>query len=219
MKLDDALFSKFGRSFPAGTLLFREGEGGDQMFVIQEGRVHIIKLVRDTEKILATLGPGEFFGEMAILNSKPRSATAIVAEDAKLLVINGRTFETMVTGNTEIALRMIKKLSQRLDEADRQIENLLLRDHNSRVVHGLAYLAEARGTKEAAGIRLEITVNDLADRVGLEAAEVDSVLSRLVKARFVRVLESGGFLIPEVARLWEFLDFLEMKEKFGDVST
>ena len=123
---EDQLFQRFGREFRKGHVLFREGEPGREMFVVQSGKVNITKTVRETEKILATLGPGEFFGEMAILNNKPRSAGATMAEDGKLLVIDPRMFEAMIRGNVEIAVRLIKKLSDRLQEADDQIENLLL---------------------------------------------------------------------------------------------
>src|SRR5207245_4677662 len=83
---EDQLFQRFGREFRKGHVLFREGEPGREMFVVQSGKVNITKTVRETEKILATLGAGEFFGEMAILNNKPRSAGATMAEDGKLLV-------------------------------------------------------------------------------------------------------------------------------------
>ncbi|HXN56364.1 MAG TPA: cyclic nucleotide-binding domain-containing protein, partial [Myxococcales bacterium] len=124
---EDQLFQRFGREFSKGTVLFKEGDPGKEMYVVQSGRVNIVKTVRDTEKVLATLGAGEFFGEMSILNNKPRSAGATMAEDGKLLVIDPRTFEAMIRGNVEIAVRLIKKLSDRLQEADAQIENLLLR--------------------------------------------------------------------------------------------
>src|SRR6185503_19357490 len=102
-------------------------------------------------KTLVVLGPGEFFGEMSILNNQVRSATATVEEDAKLLVIDPKTFEAMVRGNAEIAVRMIKKLAARLQEADEQIEILLLRDHNSRVVHFIAHLATKQGKPSSDG--------------------------------------------------------------------
>ena len=141
---EDQLFQRFGREFTKGSVLFKEGEPGKEMYVVQSGKVNITKTVRDTDKILATLGAGEFFGEMSILNNKPRSAGANIAEDAKLLVIDPRTFEAMIRGNVEIAVRLIKKLSDRLQEADEQIENLLLRDPNSRVVHYLMSAAQKR---------------------------------------------------------------------------
>ena len=73
---DDSLFSRFGREFPTGAVLFREGDPGKEMYVIQAGRISVSKKVRDVEKVLGTLGQGEFVGEMAIISNKPRSATA-----------------------------------------------------------------------------------------------------------------------------------------------
>ncbi len=75
---EDTLFQRFGKEFPKGTVLFREGEPGKEMFVLQAGRVVITKTVRDEQKMLAVLGPGEFFGEMALISNKPRNATATV---------------------------------------------------------------------------------------------------------------------------------------------
>src|SRR2546421_11661365 len=153
---EDALFQRFGKEFKRGDVLFHEGEAGKEMYVIQTGKVNITKKVRDTEKILATLGAGEFLGEMAILNNKPRSAGAVMAEDGKLLVIDPKTFEAMIRGNVEIAVRLIKKLSDRLQEADEQIEHLLLRDPNSRVVHHLMQSAQkrAKDTPQATLVQL-----------------------------------------------------------------
>jgi len=102
------LFERFGRNFPTGTVLFREGDPGEEMYVIQSGRVQLTRRVRGREAHLATLPTGEFFGEMAIVNNRPRSATATVLEESQLLVIDARTFEAMVRGNAEIALRFIK---------------------------------------------------------------------------------------------------------------
>ena len=81
--------------------------------------------MRGREVHLATLPPGEFFGEMAIINKQPRSATATVIEEAQLLVLDARTFEAMIRGNAEIAIRMIKKLAARLAQANSQVEMLL----------------------------------------------------------------------------------------------
>ena len=130
-----SLIERFGRSVPAGQVLFREGDPGTEMFVIQSGRVRLTRTIRGQDKLLAELGPGEFFGEMSIINDKPRTATAVIAEDAQLLVLDPKTFEAMIKANTEIAVRMIKKLAKRLDDANAQIENLLLGDANSRIAH------------------------------------------------------------------------------------
>ena len=78
MSESDPLFARFGLTSPAGDILFHEGEPGDVMYVIREGSIRIRKDSYEGEKTLAVLGPGEFFGEMSILNDKPRSATAEV---------------------------------------------------------------------------------------------------------------------------------------------
>ena len=215
MGAEDQLFERFGKAFAPGHVLFRDGEVGKEMFVIQSGKVRIAKRVRDAEKTLAVLGAGEFFGEMSILNDKPRSADAIVDEEAKLLVIDPKTFEAMIRGNAEIAIRMIKKLAGRLQEADTQIENLLLKDHNSRVVHFLTSLSK-NGKPEGDGVRIDITPRDLAQKMGLEVDQVNDVISKLVKAKLCKIVENG-FLISDANKMREFLEFLEMKEKFGDI--
>jgi CRP-like cAMP-binding protein len=213
---DDQLFHRFGKEFPQGTVLFREGEPGREMYVVQQGRVTVSKRVGEVEKILASLGPGEFVGEMSILNNKPRSATATCAEAAKLLVIDAKTFEAMIRGNAEIAIRMIKKLSDRLAEANEQIENLLFADASSRVVHFLATAAE-KVPKGAAGHELGVAPRELPARVGVRPEQAEEVLAKLVRSRIVSV-EPDRLLVPDVAKLRHFLEFLQMKAQFGDIA-
>jgi CRP/FNR family cyclic AMP-dependent transcriptional regulator len=212
---DDQLSQRFGRVFPKGTVLFRDGEPGKEMFVLQQGRVNVSKKVGEVEKILASMGPGEFLGEMSILNNKPRSATATCAEDSKLLVIDAKTFEAMIRGNAEIAIRMIKKLAGRLAEADDQIENLLFADASSRVVHFLATAAE-KAPKGPGGHKVAMPPKELPGRVGVRADQVDGVLMKLLKSQIVSV-EPDGFLVPDVAKLHHFLEFLQMKAQYGEV--
>ena len=107
----DAL-DRFARDFAPGTVLFEEGQPGDYMYVVQSGEVEIRRQVGETERVLAVLPAGEFFGEMAILNGRPRSATAVVRTTARLLVIEGRTFEAMLRARPEIAMRIIKSLAR-----------------------------------------------------------------------------------------------------------
>src|SRR5678815_1366011 len=158
---EDTLFQRFGKEFPKGTVLFHEGETGKEMFVLQAGKVVITKTVRDTVKTLATLGPGEFFGEMALISNKPRNATATVEEPARVLVIDPKTFEGMIRGNAEIAVRMIKKLAERLGDADAQIENLLMADPSSRVIQHMLHMCQTRGRAGEEGIEIDFPVRDL----------------------------------------------------------
>ena len=216
MGAEDTLFQKFGKEFAKGTVLFREGEIGKEMFVIQAGRVAISKRVRDVEKVLAVLGPGEFFGEMAIISNKPRNASASIAEDAKLLVIDPKTFEGMIRGNSEIAVRMIKKLADRLSEADSQIENLLLSDPASRVVHHVLQTCQSSGRQTEEGIEIDLPLRELPRTLGVGEPAIRLMVGRMERAG---LLERSGDRVTvfDTARLHDFLSYLEMKWKFGDL--
>lgn len=216
MAVEDVLFQRLGKTFPAGTVLFKEGDSGREMYVIQSGKIKISKKVRDEEQTLATIGAGEFFGEMAIFNNKPRSASASVVEDCKVLVVDPRTLEAMIKGNTEIAVRMIKKLAARLQEADDQIETLMHKDSNSKVLHTLARLADTVGQAVEGGIRIKLTMAELASKTGLEPAQAEEVVSKVVKAKILRV-QPDGFHITSVDQLRKFLEYLTMREQFGDL--
>ena len=223
--MHDAL-DRFARDFPPGTVLFEEGQPGDYMYVVQSGEVEIRRQVGETERVLAVLPPGEFFGEMAILNGRPRSATAVVKTAARLLVIEGRTFEAMLRARPEIALRIIKSLASRLENANQHVELLLLPTPNHRVVQCLRHMAEEQMTLAGAhfspgtAILVPKQVEDIAARVGLPVHEVIDVVDRLRSARLVMLaedagIEGNGFIVPEVGRLLEFLEFLNLKDRFG----
>lgn len=126
MKKEEQLFWKFGRDFPKGTILFREGETGREMFIIQKGRVQVRKRVGADEQVLAELAEGEFFGEMALLVGMDRSATVETLEDCKILVINPETFEGLLRNNPEIAMKMLKKMAARLRALNERLETVVL---------------------------------------------------------------------------------------------
>jgi CRP/FNR family cyclic AMP-dependent transcriptional regulator len=207
--MTDSLFPRFGRDFSVGEVLFREGETGDEMFVIQTGRVRISKLVAGEQRSLATLGRGEFVGEMAILNEKPRTATATVVEDATLLVIGAKTLELMISNNSEIAFRLIKKLARRLDSADELVQILLNPDPQARVMMGLRRHAEAFGEETPTGTKVNLSAEDLAKEVGTDVGHVHDVLRRLTRLRIASAAEQGeSIVVADVGRLLEFLEFL-----------
>jgi CRP-like cAMP-binding protein len=217
---------RFARDFKAGTVLFEEGQPGDYMYVVQSGQVEIRRQVGETERVLAVLVPGDFLGEMAILNARPRSATAVVRTNARLLVIEGKTFEAMLRARPEIALRIIKALALRLENANQQVELLLLPTPNHRVVQCLRHMAEEQialaGTPVNLGTAILVPkrVEDIALRVGLPVHEVIEVVDRLRASRLVLLAEDAGidgdgFIVPEVGRLLEFLEFLNLQDRFA----
>ncbi len=212
----------FAQDFEVGTVLFEEGDEGKTMYVIQVGEIEISRMISGEHNVLAKIPAGEFFGEMAILNDRPRSATATVVAPARLLVIDGSTFEAMLRGRTEIAVRLIQTMARRLEQANRQIELLLVTDNTHRVVMALRQLAEGAPTDGDGAVFLDVTMADLADKTSLPREELLDILQRLALARLVVYAEEAGIdreglVVPEVGRLLEFIEFLDLKDRFGPV--
>ncbi len=109
------------RQLGSGEILFHEGDHGEDMFVVQSGRIRITKAVGGEERVLAEMTPGEFFGEMAILNHEPRNATAVATEPTVVLVYDKGAFEQMLIGNPGIAVRMVYKLAARLQRTNEML--------------------------------------------------------------------------------------------------
>ena len=122
MSREEQLFWKFGKNFTKGTILCREVDAGHEMFIIQKGKVQVRKRVGKTERVLAELSEGEFFGEMALLLGMDRSATVEVVEDSKVLVVGPDTFESLLKNSPEIAMKMLRKMALRLRALDDKLE-------------------------------------------------------------------------------------------------
>ncbi|MCL4467660.1 MAG: Crp/Fnr family transcriptional regulator [Deltaproteobacteria bacterium] len=210
--MEEELFKRFGKLFPKGTILFREGDTGEEMYIINNGKVKIFKEIGGVEKILALLGPSDFFGEMSLLNKKPRSASAEVVEDAKIMVINNSTFDTMMRSNAEIAIRIIRILAKRLEDADVQIANLMIKDSNQRIIVTLLKLSES-GTKIDTGVFLKTDVEKMSVTTGLEKNKVNEIIEKLAKNRLIE-LTNNGILVRNADNLKKYLDYLVMKEQF-----
>ena len=202
------------RQVAAGTVLFREGDRTREMYVIVSGKVRISKRVRDMEKPMTSLPAGEFFGEMAILNDRPRSATATVLEDAELLVVSPETFDALIYHHREVALKLIRRLAIRLEDANDEVALLLYRDPNSRVAHSLKRLVARCGTRRNGHTHIEVGCAELAERLGLPAAEVERVLERFRGNGIVRAFDEEHVELSDTTRLDRFLEFLELRHEF-----
>jgi CRP-like cAMP-binding protein len=118
-------------AYSAGETIFSQGDLGTEMYIILEGEVHIIKHIANESHLLSKLEKGDFFGEMALLESVPRTADAVAQSEVKVLVINGARFDEMLHKNPEIAVRIIRKYSKRLREANALLERLVGRPVDS----------------------------------------------------------------------------------------
>ena len=118
-------FAKFLTRFSKGDFIFRQGEEGDEMYIVQSGQVAIRKTIAGKRKTVNVLEKGDFFGEMSVLERLPRTADAEVLEDTGVISINSATFGEMIRSNPEIAVRMLRKYSMRMREYSEQLEKLM----------------------------------------------------------------------------------------------
>ncbi len=206
----------YGRDFPAGAVVFEEGDPGSRMYVIQTGQVRILKKVGPREITLARLGPGEAFGEMALLEGQPRSATAVVEVAARILEIDEAAFADLVRRNGEIALRLLRRLSARLREANRQIRNFLSADAMARAVEVLRALSGPPGDDGFRPIPMQMSPDALARRVGTAPSDPE-LWERLRRARLVREVGSRAELAPpEVVDA--FLRYVDLRAHWDAVA-
>ncbi len=185
------------RSYPSRSVVFEEGVPGDYMYIIKEGQVKISKLSDDgREKILEILGPGDFVGEMALLDGGPRSASVKSTEPCVLLALSRHDFMSLLRENSEISLELIRELTRRLRETDEQVRGLLFERVEGRTRRLLRRLAcepvdgqpERRATQPT-------THQLLADQVGTSRETITRVLKQLREEGW---LEQQGkrYLVP-----------------------
>lgn len=214
MSMSDRLRA-LARDYPAGTVLFEENDPGSRMYVIRSGKVRIFRRVGETEILLSYLEPGDFFGEMALLERMPRSATAEVVEDSQLIEVDAQTFDEMIRTNKEIAVRIMRNLASRVRELDRRVQNLILESGLSRAVEVLRWLLP-QGKKEANGVRLSGAAKlDLPTQAGLPPSQAEPIMDKLTTAGCVR-LDGNDLLIAERETLDEFAAYLELRRKYEE---
>jgi CRP/FNR family transcriptional regulator, cyclic AMP receptor protein len=216
MSVEDQLFERYCQEFPAGAVLFRAGDEGHQMYVIQSGTVRISVTSAEIDKTLAVLGPGEFFGEMAVLNNRPRTATATVVDNSQLLVIDKEKFDGLVRQHRDLSLRLIRRLADRLEKTDRNVEILLHREPRARIILGLSDFATSRGQNTPNGVLVDVAPDELAEYVGLEPGVTRDALRRLERLEIVQPAGVDAIMVRDIEGMQRFLAYLELKEKYGD---
>jgi len=200
---DQSLADRFGVRLSEGTTVFRQGDTGGSLYVIRAGKVRVIKESHGRRRVVTTLGPGDFFGEMAVVTGRPRSATVEVVEEAELLKVPAEKLQEMILDAGEVAIRLIRHLAVRLENANRFIDVLLEDDLSARVILEIQEVLQSTGGSSAP----DITDADLALKLGIEKEEVRGALRRLTRVGVVEV-SSGFVLVKDQERLTEFLDFV-----------
>ncbi len=204
--------ANINRHHKTDDMVFCENEPGYELYIIQGGRVKITKMLDGQEVMLAVLQPGDIFGEMAILDNKPRSATAIVAEDASLLAINKANFESMVKAQPQLATKLITLLSERIWMAYRQLANLMISDPVGRLYDTLLTLAEKNHVRIAAraSYNFDIGGKDLLKMVGFDPQKDENLLMDLLKNRWLK-LDEGKMICLDLQELEKQVAFFKKK--------
>ncbi len=184
--MGDAILDKYEAKFEAEDIIFCEYEKGDEFYIVKEGRVRISKIQDSKEKTLDVFEPPSIFGEMAIIEDAPRSATAIAETDVTLVVLKKHNFFELLTGNPQWALSLIKILSKRIFDAQRRLKILSLREDDAKVLDTILMLVEWQGVNPYGDIE-ENTIElkganseSIAHWNGLGPRDVDMILSRYI---------------------------------------
>lgn len=189
MAMDLSAFSRFTRTFQAGEMIFSEFEPGDTFYLIQSGRVQLVKIIGDLERTLDILQPSEMFGEMAILENSPRSATAIAMDQVKVLEFNSKNFEILLMGNPQIALKLLRMFAKRIYDSKRRFMILTLRDPQAKIADVFLMLDETQADIDKTDDRREFrtTVDDVARWAGMSTNEAKNILSHFVTQHRVEI--------------------------------
>jgi CRP/FNR family cyclic AMP-dependent transcriptional regulator len=178
------------RHCPKDTVVFFENEEGDSFFCIVDGRIKVTILGDDgREVILSVLGRGDFFGEMALLDNEPRSATAIAVEDTELLSLHRNDFQSVLTDNRSIMSALIKILTARLRRANHQISTLALLDVYGRVARVIVDTArdEGKRLKDGRIAFRRATHQEIANRIGTTRETVTRMLKDLERQGLIHI--------------------------------
>jgi CRP/FNR family cyclic AMP-dependent transcriptional regulator len=189
MGVDLSMFNRFAKTYQKGDVIFCEYEPGDTFYLIQSGRVQIVKIMGDIEKIIDILQPGEVFGEMAILEEAPRSASAIALDQVKALEFNQENFEVLMQGNPQIALKLLKLFTKRIYDQKRRFMILTLDDVQAKVADVFLMLSETQGGQgsDLDQLSFNTTVDDIAHWAGMPPDKCRSVLNHFASQRRIEI--------------------------------
>lgn len=216
------LLSRYGRRFGAGTVLFRDGDPATEAFLLQDGRVRLLKQAGRMERSLRVVRPGDLFGESALLRGAARSSTAVALDDVVALAFDHATFEQVLATSPEVAGRVLSQLIRRLRDAEDQIEILMLRDAQSKVVVALMKFAQqeqlaqggadGNGGKDAGQISLTLSPLELSAQVGLDVDTVKRIVAQLRETGHIRIADER-VEVPSLDTLRDLYSLLGIKDQ------
>jgi CRP/FNR family cyclic AMP-dependent transcriptional regulator len=194
MKIDKSTFESHLRFLDKGAVVFRENDPGSEMYVIIQGEVEIRKATGpSSNKTLTVLKKGDLFGEMAIIEKKPRSATAVATQPSRLLVLNEKLYESMVATNPDFARKMNRLLSERVRKANAIIQSLMTTNRQNQLWAGLLQYAKERGVSTFKGSRVTVSefIQWASEHLGMSEKDVQAILAHLIKREIISYSARG----------------------------
>lgn len=181
------------KSFPRSTVIINAGDITESLYVVISGRMKVMMSDDEgREVILAILGPGEYFGEMGLVDDSPRSATVVALEACELLSLAKRDFNSCLQDNFEMAMTVMRGLVKRLREADKKIGSLALMDVYGRVARLLLEMAETVDGQKV--VTKKLAKQDIAKMIGASREMVSRVMKDLQTGGFIEVRAGSIFL-------------------------
>lgn len=198
------------RIYQKDRMIFSESQSGADMFIIQSGQVRISKVINGNEVVLAVLKSGDMFGEMALLENKPRSASAIANETCQLIVLNKNNFDMMVSTQPQLISRLTTTFAERLWTSYRQLDNASLVEPVHRMIDMLALQAE-KSRKFSGLFEPDITSDDLANMCSIPLEQHSKANFQLHQERCVR-FEGNKIVVPDCTELLKVAAFYRKLE-------
>ncbi len=200
----DALRANMSRvELSRSDVLFHEGDPGDRLYVIIEGKVKLGRTSGDgRENLLAILGPGEMFGELSLFDPGPRNATATAVSDAVLIGLGSEDLVTWLTGRPDVARQLLRALARRLRRTNENLADLVFSDVPGRVAKALLDLSERFGRPTDDGLRVahDLTQEELAQLVGASRETVNKALADFASRGWLR-LEARAVVLLDIDRM------------------
>ncbi|MCA9953892.1 MAG: Crp/Fnr family transcriptional regulator [Ardenticatenaceae bacterium] len=190
------------RRFGPDQIIFHHGDPGGLLYIIVKGKVKITHSTLDgQEAMLAIFGAGDFFGELALLDDSPRSATAEALEETETLTLHREEFIRYISDNPDFALHVLHTLAQHIRRLNNQISDIFFLDLPARLARQLLQLAAQHGQKTDDGIRIELslTQTDLAEMTGATRVSINKALGRFRRAHWVKVSGRKFTILDEEA--------------------
>lgn len=176
-------------TYRADTMIFGEGMFGEKMYFINEGSVKICKIANDSEITLAVIQKGDLFGEMALLEKKPRSANAIAATDCSLLVIRNENFPILIRRQPKLIIRITTVLAERIWFVYRQIANVILPQGADRLFDALMLFMEREGVEDTIKkfIEIKISPKEMMKHTGMDTKIANETMKNLLRDKIISI--------------------------------